>query len=271
MLILKKYNLILIVFLLVLFCSCYTPRYYTPNINPVPLFKDKGDIYMNASTNFLNKGSATIGASPFDGMGMYAGVAGAYEGSKSKHYSPNPPSNLNYIYHRYKGGMANFGAGYYLNNDNSEHFRFEIYGDFAFGSYQNMRLSSPSNFTLDSIIKGRYNRIGLLTNIGYNSPNENFSIAYTCRLSHLNFSDPTIIGKYDWKNEMAKLNNKSGYGYDLMEHGISICKGDSDIKYQTQISLFHGFNSRGNTYDALQNFNFSINFGVSFKINYDDL
>ena len=74
-----KFNLFLLGIILIagLLSSCRA-RFYTPNRNPVPLFQSAGEVYLDASSNLMNKVDLTAGLAVTNQIAGYVGYAGAF-------------------------------------------------------------------------------------------------------------------------------------------------------------------------------------------------
>ena len=157
--IMKKYNYIFIVSMACVFLmSACRARFYTPNRNPVPLFQNAGDLYVDASTNLVNKYDLTAGYALTKNIGAYAGYAGsALKTTYTYTDSNNTTTSTTNEQKRYNGDMLNLGIGYFLNKAESSQFRFEVFGDLALGNYRNSYNSNGKNVFLN----GNFTRIGL--------------------------------------------------------------------------------------------------------------
>ncbi len=230
--------------------------FYTPNRNPVPLFKEKGDLYIDASTNMANKGDLTIGYAITDGLAGYAGFGLAQEQFHQSDTSTGVSVERKYLYN---GEMLNLGLGYFVNQTQSKNLRFEVFGDIGLGSFRN-KVSGNDN----QYFNGKYTRIGIMPNIGYTSNNNKFNIAYSARLSTISFSNTSVSDSNFWRDDINRLNKRSSYG--MLEHGITMRGGLEFIKLQAQLSLYHGLNSR-EVSDAIPKFNYSLMLGIVINTN----
>lgn len=246
---------VLFVLLTCLLTSCRA-IFYTPNRNPVPLFKNKGDIYIDASTNLANKVDLTAGYAISNNLAGYIGFGGAREQAYHTDSSGGGSVEKKYLYN---GEMFNMGFGYFLNREQSENFRLEVFGDLAYGSFRNREESTNNRF-----FNGRYTRIGVMPNFGYTSSNNRFSVAYSIRLSRLTFANANVSDTGFWRSDINRLNNKPAYG--LLEHGLTVRAGFEYVKFQTQFSIYHGLNADGET-DAVPGINYSLMFGVVVNVN----
>ena len=115
-----KYNYskmaLFLVGIVMAFASCRA-RFYTPNRNPIPLFKKSGDVYLDVSSNLTNKIDLTGGYAIAKGVGAYVGYGKAFQ-------STSNGDSVSGTTYRYNGEMLNFGLGYFLNEDIDQSFRF---------------------------------------------------------------------------------------------------------------------------------------------------
>lgn len=247
----KTYYYLLIVFL---FSSCRAV-FYTPNRNPVPLFEESGDLYVDVSTNLVTKADFTAGLAITESIGAY----GSYSTAKQSNTSTNTTANTEYKY-QYNGNMINLGLGYFVNKEKSDRTRFEIFGDFASGNYKNNYTDSGRNLHLN----GQYTRIGIMPNIGYTNHESNFSFAYSVKLSRITFSNMKTNDANFWKNDIERLNSKTSYS--TVEHALNFRYGFDKVKFQFQFGVYQGINSDENL-NAIPKLNFSSQFGVVFHTN----
>jgi hypothetical protein len=71
-------NTITVLLISVFLTSCISSaKFYTPNRNPLPLFKNKGDLYIDLSTNLFSTIDITAGYAIVDGLAAYAGYGTA--------------------------------------------------------------------------------------------------------------------------------------------------------------------------------------------------
>ncbi|MCC6817383.1 MAG: hypothetical protein IT245_00625, partial [Bacteroidia bacterium] len=175
----KKSSVIYLAILSVIVLGSCRARFYTPNRHPVPLFREKGEIFFDASTNLFNKVDFTAGASLTNNLGAYIGYGGS-----TQTFGSDSANNLKYSY---KGNLLNVGLGYYLNREQSENFRFELYGDYVTGTFRNKVTGANSEF-----FNGNLKRIGIMPTFGYRSSDDAFSIAYSIRFSQLSFLNASI-------------------------------------------------------------------------------
>jgi len=237
----------------VLLFSLCRAVFYTPNRNPVPLFEESGDLYVDVSTNLVTKADFTAGLALTESIGAY----GSY--STAKQSNTNTTTNTEYKY-QYNGNMVNLGLGYFVNKEKSDRTRFEIFGDFASGTYNNKYTDSGTNLYLN----GQYTRIGIMPNIGFTNHETNFSFAYSVKLSRITFSNMKTNDALFWKNDIERLKSKTSYG--TIEHALNIRYGFDKVKFQFQFGVYQGINS-DESLNAIPKLNFSSQFGVVFHTN----
>ncbi len=136
--------------LLSIFLGSCRARFYTPNRNPIPLFEEKGDVFIDASGNGY-KYDLTLGYALTNNIGTYAGVAIASTDGRIT-------DTIKDIKYKYTGEMLNLGLGYYINRDFSKMFRFEVFADYGMGNYKN-KVSGSNN----QYFNGNYHRIGRIS------------------------------------------------------------------------------------------------------------
>jgi hypothetical protein len=250
-----SFNVILILALPFLLASCKA-TFYTPNRNPVPLFKKKGDLYIDASTNFVKKADLTVGYAIIEGIGAYAGYSGAYglqdiTDSSSNNYSK-----------RYSGQMYNFGLGYFLSEEQSERLRFEIYADYGMGNYRNKVIDNGSN----QFLNGNYQRLGIMPNVGFYSRSGKLSLAYSLRYSMITFNNTSYSNLKYWQSDLDRLNHRGSYR--LLEHCVNFRVGGEHVKFQLQGALYHNLDSKDIGYtNAIPMLNASLMFGIVVNTN----
>lgn len=256
----KKLDYIYVFALLlsILTSSCRA-RFYTPNRNPVPLFKTSGDIYVDASTNLVNKYDLTAGYALTNHIGAYVGYAGSALKTNSSTTDSFNNTNITDSRH-YRGDMLNLGLGYYLNQDESQNVRFEIFGDIAMGNYKNSYTQNGQKLFLN----GNYMRIGIMPNVGYISSDNKFAIAYSARFSQISFSNSSNNNPNFWQSDLNRLNSK--LNYTMLEHALSFRAGGDHVKFQFQFGLYHGLNS-DELVNAIPLLNASAMFGIIINAN----
>ncbi len=255
----NTYHFLVSLIIIALLSSCKA-RFYTPNRNPVPLFKNKGDVYLDASTNLANKYDITAGYAVSNNIGAYVGYGGAKENSSTPHTDSNG-NNIGNTSYQYRGDMLNMGLGYFLNQEQSSEFRFELFGDIALGSYRNTVTNGASN----DFLNGQYTRIGIMPNIGYTSLDNKVCFAYSARFSNIRFSDASYSNYNYWSGELKRLNRQTNY--NMLEHCLLFRAGSENIKFQLQFALYHGLNSDPNNTNAIPWFNSSIMMGLVINMN----
>ncbi len=241
----KYIRICLILAVLPIFLGSCRARFYTANRNPVPLFKRAGDVYLDGSTNLFNKIDFTAGFAPVKGLGTYVGYNRAFESSGSDSIETR----------RYTGDMLNLGLGYFLDQDQSEQFRFEIYGDIGLGSFKN-RVTTNNAI---HFFNGNYTRIGIMPNFGYVSTDDHFAFAYSIRMSNIRFHNASLSDSSFWNNDLQRYNSKSSYG--MVEQAMTFRVGSEKVKFQLQLASYHGLNS-DELINAVPRWNASIMIGL---------
>ncbi len=247
--------------LTLVFSSCLTTRFYTPNRNPVPFFKNKGDVYFDFSTNFLNKADATIGYAFINGLAAYAGAGFSSQSSSTVILRPEIPFKCT-------SENQNYGIGYFLNEKKSKRFRFEIFFDLGLGKYQIIKYPGRDDYYnlvgKTAYLSGQFKKIGALVNIGRTTENRIFQYGYTARFSNLEFYNPSFIEKERLTEEIDRLNSKPDYY--LFEHGLFGKIGRKSVKFQGQFVFYHGQNTNSED-NAIGNFNFALIVGININPN----
>src|SRR6185369_14603824 len=118
--------------------------------------------------------------------------------------------------YQYKGGMLNGGFGYFLNSENNKRLRFEVFGDFSFGTYNNQimhyeQYHGSNGPVTGNFSNGNFQRTGILMNIGYLNKREFLTLGYTARLSNIIFSNATFGNPAPGLKEQQILNSKPNY------------------------------------------------------------
>lgn len=248
-----KNNRVFILSLILLLGSCKA-RFYTPNRNPVPLFRESGELYVDASMNMINKVDLTVGTAVSDNIGAYIG----YGGSAQNFGSDTSVGTTKY---RYNGKMLNLGVGYFVNQNQSETFRFEVFGDFAYGSFRN-KVTGTNN----AFFNGNFTRVGIMPNIGFRSSDDAFSIAYSARFSQLRLFGASVSDSGFWSSDIRRYNYSPSYL--MIEHAINLRFGGEKFKFQLQTALYQGLNAdeTGKDNSAIPFTNFAIMVGVVYNM-----
>lgn len=239
----------------IIFLSSCRARFYTANRHPVPLFRQEGEIYIDGSTNLFNKLDFTAGMALDKNIGAYLG----YSGAAQSFGSDSTGNNTRY---RYSGNMVNLGVGYFVNQEQSQTFRFDIYGDFAYGTFRN-RASGYNNGQFN----GNYTRLGIMPSIGYRSENDKFLFAYSARVSQLKFMNAKVTDSSTWRIDIDRLNYAPSYM--MLEHALTLRFGSDKVKFQVQGAFYQGMNADRvyNYAAAVPYFNASFMLGVVFTMN----
>ncbi len=229
-----KYFIGAVMIISLLLSSC-APQFYSPVRNPTPLFKNKGDIYIDASVKPESNGEITAGYAITNNFAAYAGFLSSSFYTKSPYKSVRGTSTMK---------MSNIGIGFYKNQINSPRDRLEIFGEYAMGHYN---LTERDNNYLGGqkqFFRGNINRISLLINFGSTSLNGKFTQGYSVRLGNLLFSDNTVSHQDYWVHYLRMLNQ---HEHHIMEHAYFGRFGNGDVKLQYQLALYHAFNTGPNS------------------------
>jgi hypothetical protein len=191
------------VLLLVLFSSCYTPRYvYNPHAQNVPSFTKKGDSKLAAyySTN-LSDGSgdedgqtkSTKKSSGYDLQLAYAitgkfALAAAVSQKNEKNI--NGDLNIDETVIRYKRNFTEFAAGYFIPLDVKHDIYFQVFAGGGFGKlhFIDQQVSKVNYY--DSRITRFFIQPAFMLRSG-----EIFSVALSLKTSILKFNN--IVTDYD--------------------------------------------------------------------------
>lgn len=256
----------LMLFILITGCGRQKALLYSPTRNPTPLFKNKGDFYTDISLGFV-KSEITVGYAPTNFAAFYVGCSGGINNQSNDAIILRPAT---YTKFRYNQENYNFGVGYFLKQDLSQNFRFEIFGDCGIGDFYNeneVHWRNSSATTLSALntsksyqLSGHYQRIGIMPNFCFQSPKKRTSFTYSLRASrlkysNLNYNDSTYWEQYSAFNEHSSSN--------LFEHNFSFSISKSEhLKLQLNFGISHYNNA--NKYAIT---NSSIMFGLAFNTN----
>ncbi len=244
-----KHHLTYLILIVLAFSSCRA-RFYTANRNPTPLFRESGDVYFDASTNLFNKYDFTAGAAVSNNIGAYVGYAGA-----GQSVGGDTLGNEQFVY---RGSMLNIGAGYFLNKEQTNNFRFEIYADYGRGSFKNKVTGSNKFFN------GDYQRLGVMPNIGYTAPDNQFSICYSIRLARIRFYNADVNPIGFWQDDINRYNYRPYY--NLVDHALNMRFGGEKFKFQLQLAAYTALNADDlNT--AVPSINMAAMFGLVYEMN----
>lgn len=250
----KRVQSILVIsaLIMVLFSSCRA-RFYTPNRHVVPMFKKSGEVFIDGSMNMFNKMDITAGAALTDNIGAYVGYAGASQTAGS--------DSVNEDKYRYRGNMLNAGFGFFVNQDQSETFRFEIYGDFGYGSFKNRVTGQHTEF-----FNGNYTRMGIMPSIGYRSVDDAFTLAYTARFSQLKFFNESYSDPQFWADDLKRY--RYAPSYNMLEHALTMRLGGERIKFQMQAAIYQALNAdrSDNLQSAVPYTNMAFMIGIVYNL-----
>ena len=156
---------------------------YVPTTRNVPLFKGAGE--------FQASGYLTTG---IDAQAAYAlsdniGVTGSYSWLSQ---SQNLPPDVVEPSFKRKNSFGEIGLGYYKS---TRALRYELYGGYGIGegtSYSNYYFFAKDFGVKGIVATGKYQRFYIQPSIGTN--NKNFNLAFSMRVSAVNFSEFTSNG-----------------------------------------------------------------------------
>lgn len=220
--------------------SC-SPKFYTPNTMNVPLISEKGEIDLTLSGN--------VNQVEFQGAyGVANHIAIQANGGV---FIPGDLDNGN-------GGSGRFielGGGYFL--PIQEHWVFEAYGIFGFGSFENHLPSTLEEYPqTDGKISANLFRAGVQPNFGFKS--DYFSAAISSRIVSLSYSKIRGDLNFEDENQQSYLaSNSPGF---LLEPAITVKGGLKRLKLQVQ----YGY-SLNLTNSKFRQDNQFLTVGINFK------
>ncbi len=197
--------------LLVLFSSCYTPRYvYNPNAQNVPTFTKKGDSKLAAyySTNLSDGSGAEDGqtkstkkSSGYDLQLAYAitgkfALAAAVSQKNEKNI--NGDLNIDETAIRYKRNFTEFAAGYFIPLDVKHDIYFQVFAGGGFGKLHFTDQQTTKVNSYDSKISRFFIQPAFML-----KSKEIFSVALSLKTSILKFN--SIVTDYT-PDELALYN-----------------------------------------------------------------
>lgn len=240
----------IVVIMMLLFSSCRA-RFYTPNRHVVPLFREKGNLYADFSSNLINKYDVTAGYAISNNIGAYAGYgySGQSIGSDSGGFNK----------YTYVGNGLNLGLGYFINKEQSQSSRFEIYGDYYAGNFKNKVNGNDKEY-----FNGNFQRYAIVPTFGYYSADNRFAIAYTLRAAMLKLSNADYSSTQFWSNDIRRFNLQSEYY--MLEHAMTTRFGGEGFKFQLQLGMYRTLQPDYSDY-AISPLNFSLILGVVVELN----
>lgn len=247
-------------------CGRQKALLYAPTRNPTPLFKNKGDFYTDFSIGFI-KSEITAGYALTNFAALYAGAGGGFNNQSNDAIILRPATYTKFRYHQ---DYYNLGIGYFLNQRLSQNFRFEIFGDLRIGDFSNenevhWRNPSATTFSARNTSKfyqlsGHYQRIGIMPNFSFQSPNKRTSFTYSLRASKLKFSNLNYNDSTYWEQYSALDKHWSS---NLFEHNFTFSISKSEhlkLKLNFVISHYNNANKYAIT-------NSSLMFGIAINTN----
>lgn len=137
-------HLLFLCFVVLLFSSCYTPRYvYSPSAQNVPLLSQKGDskVGFNYSSNlsFARETADNYSSYGYDLQAAHA--IGNHFALQASYYSRHEKNNGNFSTYfdssviRYKRDLLELGVGYFRRMDSTGVFTFQVFAGVGFGKF----------------------------------------------------------------------------------------------------------------------------------------
>lgn len=215
-------------FIPILLSSCYTRFYYNVR-NPIPLFKNKGDLYLDGSSKFGNNAEVTAGYALTNGLALYSGM------SYTSKYTTS-------FYREYVHGESifktnNFGLGYFKNEDKNVFNRFEIFADYSSGKF------SVWEYDMDeggyNSYVGRFNKYGVLMNLSNTNMKNTYTQGLSIRAGLLQYHHMQASRPDYWRHYNSMLNSPQHVIFEPAYFGRI---GRGNLKFQFQI----GFNCAQN-------------------------
>ncbi len=238
--------------------SC-SSLFYRPNSTPIPLFKNEGDMFLEASTDLRNSydikyGFVTQGNEVKPPVAVYFGFGGS-----ELNYSQTDTLNGNTFTRNCSSGTETFNMGFggFIEETYSKNFRLEAFIDMALGGFNN-KVNGDSPF-----LKGHFSRLGALINLGYTTTDNKLSYAYSARFSRIHFYDISGQGNI-WKEDINKLYH-TGH-YNVLMHSIMFRYGFKNIKLEAQGSLSQGLYPASEK-NAIPRYNMNFSLGVFINFN----
>lgn len=209
------YSITPIALLTLLFCAC-SPKFYSPNMQNIPLMEEKGQAQIMGGGN----------GSHIDLQGAYAFTDHVAAQLNTALFVPPNLNNGN-------GGSGMFieaGPGYYRTMNDL--WVFETYGLFGYGSFENHLPSTVSDYpNTTGDISGQLIRYGIQPAIGFST--RYFSAAISSRVAMLSYFDVSGNLTYDNTDQVKYLRNHSDNL--LFEPAITIRGGLDFVKLQMQL------------------------------------
>lgn len=217
-----KLRLTVILFILVMFSGC-TQYYYVPNIQNVPLFKEKDEYRLTIATGAGDESTCTevqTALSVTDKIGVMVNFMTAKGENSSNENSAN-------------GNFLEAAVGYYKPVEKAG--VFEVYGGIG-GSNQHHHYSDSGTSDLSSL------RFFVQPSYGFTF--DPVDIAFSTRLSALSFVN---TDNYVLRNTVLydKVNSLSHQTHLLLEPALTIRAGWKNVKLQLQFLYVGYLNSKG--------------------------
>ncbi len=242
--------------IIVLLNSCLAV-FYKPTSNPAPLFEEVGDVSAEISVTPTFQINGNAGVAVHDNIGLYAG--GSIFNQQTTFTSTSLEQKVNSKINQYF-----LGAGYYLNKKQEKNFRFEIFGEFNGGSFNNTFTNADSN-NFANIFKGNYRKISIMPHFGYVNNDGKFSVSYSIKLGQLAFYNDSRVGTF-WNSEYHdRYKNKTNF--NMVEHDLTIKAGGEKVKFLFQLGLSQAIGAI-EIENSVPGYRLYSNFGMAFNFNY---
>lgn len=235
------------------FSTSCANRFYNPNRIYTPLFKNRGDLNLDASVSLANtQADLTLGYSPLKYFGCYLGTTQLGETQITV--------NSGYVY-RYRGPVNSVGAGLYLAESQSKTYRLEVFYEYSGGKFKNTQGFNPSDYYMNGWIR----RNAAIANLGYTGPGQRLEFAYSLRAGAVVLGGLSTNNQSVWKSYIEQYNTKQQF--TVVEQGLTIRYGWEKVKFQLQGNLYRNVGINSDTEYALPTGDFDLRFGLAFKLN----
>ena len=213
----------LIVLTATVFTGC-THYYYVPNIQNVPLFREKDEFRLSGSYGAGDESNS------FELQGGWS--AGKHIGITSSFLSANGHNSNNYDEWG-KGSYIDLACGYYT--PINEHGVFEVYG--GIGGAGQKHSFTGSNYSVSGQAHIKSNRLFIQPAIGFEF--KAFEFAFSTRFCRLSFTDVDYnLSDISDEWEINKLQTISDDGvYYFVEPAATVRVGWNNVKIQVQASI----------------------------------
>jgi hypothetical protein len=201
-----------------------THYYYVPNIQNVPLFREKDEFRISASYGGGDESNS------FELQGAWS--AGKHVGLTSSFLSSNGHNSNNYDEWG-KGSYIDLACGYYT--PINEHGVFEVYGGIGAASQKHQYYQTTYSASGKASLKS--NRFFIQPAIGFEF--KAFEFAFSTRFCRLSFTDVDFSHSSDLDEwEISRLQTLSDDGvFYFVEPAGTVRVGWENVKIQVQVSL----------------------------------